>query len=187
MKRLLLGIFTVLLGTSGVAVAGTGSLNGFKSHFLPVLVRVNAKAKVVDASPAEKLPPQIERLMRNNLDEMIIKPANDKHGRPMASQFIINLVLQTTPTADGNYDAQFTYLSTAPVPPGSWYWVHIDGHRLALASQDTHRRGLRQRIHRVNPPPAFRSNRTPAYMRQMQRPATPPPARSLPPQSKGGR
>jgi hypothetical protein len=55
----------------------------------------------------------------------------------VASQFIINLGLQATPRPDGAFDAKFVYVSTSPVPPGSWYWLHIDGHRLALKSSDS--------------------------------------------------
>lgn len=131
----------ILVATTGVAMASSGSLSEFKPRFLPVLVQVDSHGKVTEASPANELPPHLRRLLRSNLDEMISKPATDKHGRPMASQVIINLVLKTTPNENGRYDAQFAYLSTAPVPSGSWYWVHIDGHRLALADRnDIHRR-----------------------------------------------
>jgi hypothetical protein len=56
-------------------------------------------------------------------------------GHPVSSQFVINLAMQATPRTDGKYDARFVYVSTSPVPSGSWYWVHQDGVRLALAPQ----------------------------------------------------
>ncbi|MGB3268863.1 MAG: hypothetical protein WBA65_02805 [Rhodanobacter sp.] len=125
---------TLLAGT-GPALASSASLNGFTPRVLPVLVQVNARGKVTDASPAMKLSPRLARLLRENLDEMISQPAVDRHGRPVSSQFVINLALQAASRAEGAYDARFAYVSASPVPAGSWYWVHIDGHRLALANQ----------------------------------------------------
>jgi hypothetical protein len=130
-----LALFT-LLATGGAATASTQSLNEFPSAIMPVLVQVDAQGRVTDASPATKLSPQLDRLLRSNLAEMVSKPATDRHGHPIASQVIINVALQTSPRAGGDYDANFAYVSTKPVPMGSWYWVHIDGHRLALANRD---------------------------------------------------
>ncbi len=115
------------------ALAESASLTEFTPRIFPVLVHVNAKGKVTEVSPSSRLAPKVERLLRQNLDELISKPATD-HGRPVASQFVINLALQATPRDEGDYFAQFTYVSSAPVPPGSWYWVKIDGYRLALAN-----------------------------------------------------
>jgi len=98
-------------------------------------VQVSAQGKVTSASPATTLSPRLDRLLRADLDEMIRQPAVDEHGRPVSSQFVINLALQAATRAQGGYDARFAYVSASPVPAGSWYWVHIDGHRLALASQ----------------------------------------------------
>ncbi|EIL94067.1 MULTISPECIES: hypothetical protein [Rhodanobacter] len=130
-------VFGALLACSGVAAAGSASLNEFPPKVMPVLVQVDSHGKVTSASPAIELSPKVNRLLRANLDEMITRPATDRHGRPVSSQFVINLALQASPLDNGNYSAQFTFLSTAPVPAGSWYWVHIDGHRLALAERDS--------------------------------------------------
>jgi hypothetical protein len=127
--------FAVLAACCSAAVAGSASLNQFKPHVLPVLVQVDSHGKVTGASPAMDLSPRLARLLRENLDEMISQPAIDKHGQPVSSQFVINLALQAASRAEGEYDARFAYVSASPVPAGSWYWVHIDGHRLALASQ----------------------------------------------------
>lgn len=149
MKRLyVMTLAGALCAATGMASAASGSfdsgsLNSFKSQFLPVLVQVNSAGKVTEASPAVTLPPAVARLLRQNLDELITGPANVK-GQPISSQFIMNMALQTTPREDGKYDARFAYISTSPVPSGSWYWVHIDGHRLALARQGS----LSDRQHR---------------------------------------
>lgn len=130
----------IALGAALAAIAGgalaasTGSLNEFPSKILPVLVYVNAQGKVTDASPAMRLPPALNRLLLANLSERITGPAI-VHGKPVPSQFVMNLALITTPRPGGDFDANFAYVSTSPVPPGSWYWVHIDGHRLALANR----------------------------------------------------
>ena len=136
-----------MLGSTGAIADDSMSLNQFPHKVEPVLVQVNAQGRVTQASPAYRLTPRFSRLLRANLDEMIRKPAVDKHGKPMPSQFIMNLAVRTEPRADGDYKAWFAYVSTKPVPPGSWYWVHLDGDRLALASQDMRfRRGMRPNL-----------------------------------------
>jgi hypothetical protein len=120
----------------GLAQDG-GSLNGFRNHAFPVLVRVNDRGKVTDVQPSVTLSPRTDRLLRANLGEMIAKPAMVK-GRPVSSIFVIQLALHTEKQSDGKYRAHFSYVSSIPVPPGSWYWVHINGHRLALVEDDGH-------------------------------------------------
>ena len=137
-------LFGMLSLAASAALASSGSLNEFRPKVLPVLVQVNAHGKVTDASPAMELSPRLRRLLLQNLNEMIVKPATE-HGRPISSQFVANLALQVTPRPEGDYDAQFAYVSSSPVPSGSWYWVHIDGHRLALASRNSFNRGMRLR------------------------------------------
>jgi len=134
MKRLCAFVVLGTLAAGQGAAATSMSINQFTPRILPVLVQVNSHGKVTDVSPAVQLTPRYERLLRQTLDEMITKPAND-HGRAVSSQFVMNLGLETSSRPDGNYDARFVYVSTSPVPPGSWYWVHIDGHRLALRSR----------------------------------------------------
>lgn len=147
-----LGAALAAIAGSALA-AGTGSLNEFPSKILPVLVHVNAQGKVTDASPAMRLPPALNRLLLANLNERITGPAI-VHGKPVPSQFVMNLALVATPRPGGDFDANFAYVSTSPVPPGSWYWVHIDGHRLALAN----RRGFPS----AQPGPRFQ-HRIPVY------------------------
>jgi len=152
-----------VLGSTGAIADDTMSLNQFPHRVEPVLVQVNAQGRVTEASPAYPLPPKVNRLLRANLDEMIRKPAVDKHGKPMSSQFIMNLALQATPRTGGDYDSHFIYVSAKPVPAGSWYWVHVDGYRLALANRDERFRNQRlpvdynrasyMRVYNRNTPP----------------------------------
>jgi hypothetical protein len=128
-------LFGILATQAGAAMAVSGSLNEFKPRVMPVLVHVNSKGKITDVSPSTQLSPVFNRLLLQNLDELITKPATTRKGRPIDSQFIINLALQVTPRKEGDYDAHFAYVSSLPVPSGSWYWVHINGHQLALANQ----------------------------------------------------
>lgn len=166
MRTQLLSLVAVaLLGSTGAAATDLMSLNQFPHRVEPVLVRVDASGKVTQASPAYELPPRVTRLLQDNLDEMIRKPATDKHGKPVPSQFIMNVALQAKPNGAGAYEAYFTYVSTKPVPPGSWYWVHLDGDRLALASQDMFPHGGRPSIpvlhYRDGYRPAYRGNSQP--------------------------
>jgi hypothetical protein len=118
---------------ASAAMADSWSLSPFPPKVLPVLVNVNASGKVTEASPAMELPPAFDRLMRENLDEMITGPAH-RHGRAVSSQFVLNLYLRAIPRKDGEYDVSFAYASTNPVPSGRWHWVSLDGRRLALAA-----------------------------------------------------
>lgn len=135
----------VLAAGGSAAMANSGSLNEFRPGIMPVLVHVDARGKVTEVSPSAELSPKISRLLRQNLDQMISKPATE-HGRPISSQFVVNLALQASPRQQGDYLAQFVYVSSSPVPNGSWYWVHIDGHRLALANRNDFNRQLRFRF-----------------------------------------
>lgn len=145
MKRLSMMMFaSVLTVGASAAMASSGSLNSFRPGVMPVLVHVDAKGKVTEVSPSAELSPKINRLLRLSLDEMISKPATE-HGRPISSQFVINLAMQASPRPEGDYLARFVYVSSSPVPNGSWYWVHIDGHRLALANRDDF--GRQSRLH----------------------------------------
>ncbi len=145
MKRLSMMMFAgVLTVGAGAAMASSGSLNEFRPGVMPVLVHVDAKGKVTEVSPSAELSPKVNRLLRQSLDEMISKPATE-HGRPVSSQFVINLAVQASPRQEGDYLARFVYVSSSPVPNGSWYWVHIDGHRLALANRNDF--GRQPRLH----------------------------------------
>jgi len=100
------------------ALATSMSINHFTPRVLPVLVQVDSHGKVTQVSPSVELTPRYDRLLRQSLDEMITRPAND-HGRPVASQFVINLGLETTQRPDGNYDARFVYVSIRVYLPGA--------------------------------------------------------------------
>lgn len=138
MKRLhVAAIFGLLSIAGGAAMASSGALSPFKPRILPVLVQVDSHGKITEISPAIELSPQVKRLLAQNLGEMITKPAFD-HGKPISSQFVVNLAVHATPRKEGDYDAQFAYVSTAPVPSGSWHWVDIEGRRFALAGPNSH-------------------------------------------------
>ncbi|WP_225578105.1 hypothetical protein [Rhodanobacter sp. 7MK24] len=144
MRTQLLSVAVVaLLGSTGAIANDSMSLNRFPHRVEPVLVRVDAHGKVTEASPAYELPPAMTRLLNANLDEMIHAPAIGKNGKPIPSQFVMNVALQAEPNGAGSYNAHFAYVSTKLVPPGSWYWVHLDGDRLALASRDRFPSGRR--------------------------------------------
>lgn len=133
-------LLALLFASTGAGAMTSQSLNGFTPKVLPVLVQVDSHGKVTGVSPSIELAPRFDRLLRQTVDQLIARPASD-HGRPVASQFVMNLTLRTSLRTDGAYDARFAYLSSVPVPSGSWYWVHVDGHRLALMSQGSARPG----------------------------------------------
>ncbi len=173
----------VALASCGIASAQFAagardpSLNASTPKVIPVLVNVDRAGKVTSVSSSTRLEPRYDRLLRSNLDEMITKPAMD-HGKPMSSQFVMNVALEVTPRPQGDYDARFVYVSANPVPPGSWYWNHIDGHRLALENrnQNWRQRGFDQRQPR---------DWQPSYRQNFQ-PAPTPPAPSAPTTAQSG-
>ncbi len=122
------------------ALAESASLDQPTLRFIPVLVQVNAVGKVVNVSPSADLPRSLDRVLRNNLDEMISGPAI-LNGKAVPSQLVVNLELQTTPQTEGKYSAQFAYVSSAPVPAGSWYWAHTSGRRPILTERRSQFRG----------------------------------------------
>lgn len=142
MKRLYaITLAGVLSAAAGVATAATGPIDSTspsaaKLQTISVLVHVNSAGKVTDISPATKLSASLTRLLRQNVTELVTGPAIEK-GRPIASQFVMNLTLQTTPRSNGQYDAKFAYVSTKSIPPGSWYWSNQDGRRLTLVNRAT--------------------------------------------------
>ncbi|GAB3783753.1 hypothetical protein [Dyella agri] len=158
-------IVGLLGGTSAVA-DDSMSLNQFPHRYEPVLLRVNAQGKVTDVSPAYSLSPKMTRLLNANLGEMIHAPATDKHGKPVSSQFVMNVALLAEPNGTGDYAAHFTYVSTRPVPPGNWYWVHLTGDRLALASQDMRFNNRRNYV----PMERYRDGYRPAYKGSFSQP-----------------
>lgn len=138
MKFTVFSMALCLAAFSQLALAQDGgSLNGFRNHAFPVLVRVNDQGRVTDVQPSVTLSPRTDRLLRANLSEMISKPAMNK-GRPVSSIFVIQLALHTEKQSDGRYRAHFSYVSSLPVPAGSWYWSRINGHRLALVEDTVH-------------------------------------------------
>lgn len=184
MNKLTLIVASTLLSFgASAAMAESMSLNQFTPRFMPVLVQVNALGKVTNVSPSVDLTPQMSRLLRSNLDELISGPATLK-GKPISSQFVINLTLNTKAREQGDYAAQFSYLSSSPVPSGSWYWVHIDGHRLALAERGNFNRNrVSHEAPAFQPQPRYVNHSTPAAMPPMQT-AAPAAAPSAPAPSK---
>lgn len=155
----------LLVGLAPLAHADSMSLNGFRNHALPVLVTVDSHGKVTAVSPAYPLRLPMQRLLRSTLRKMITGPAV-VHGKATASQAVINLAVDAVPQQDGKYKVSFSYVDAMPVPYGTWYWNHIDGHRLALVNDD----GMRWRpYHRFRPVPSPRR----AYPRRMFRPPMP--------------
>ncbi len=136
------GILALLVGMT-VARAADNSLSGFPHKTVPVLVKVDSHGKVTQISPAIELSPRYRSLIRQSIQEMITGPAI-YHGRAISSQLVMFLVSEARLREDGRYDVQFTSVKNQPVPAGSWFWLHDNGHRLALVSDsDRQNRHLR--------------------------------------------
>lgn len=135
MKRSVLLISAVLFFlASGVVSASSKDEQSGKSRVVTVLVNVDAQGKVSDVSSPYKLRPAFIRVIQNTLDKMITEPAIN-HGKPIPCQFVANLRMNLVPAANGNYGVSFTYISSKPLPSGSWYWVRTRDRRIALWNQ----------------------------------------------------
>lgn len=131
-------IASALAALAGTAMASSGSLVEFKPKVMPVVVQVDTQGKVTDIMPSEQLPPGLSRLLVEQLDSWIIKPAIVK-GRPVASRFIAEVAMRANPRKDGKYEASFVYVKGLPMPfGGSVHWNVIDGGlELALVSDQS--------------------------------------------------
>lgn len=137
--RIALG-FVLAMAVSGTALgqdvgqagADIGSV-GFRNHALPVLVRVDKQGRVTDMQPARRLRPNMRRLLRKTLDQMIVNPAT-RHGRAVSSQFVMQLAIDASKQPDGKYKVHFAYVSSMPVPLLPLHWIRTEGDRLALST-----------------------------------------------------
>jgi hypothetical protein len=136
MRTLLFPVLIAALLSSTSVVADGPTTLGYTNNrnIEPVLVRVNAQGKVTDVRPAYRLSPELKRLLLVNLTEMIHTPATDKDGKPMSTQFVINVALQYEPRSTGDYDVHFVYVSATPLPLGTWFWSRDPFGQLGLAS-----------------------------------------------------
>ncbi|HET7662071.1 MAG TPA: hypothetical protein VFK31_00390 [Rhodanobacteraceae bacterium] len=141
----------LLMGIAPLASADSMSLNRFRNHTLPVLVTVNSQGEVTRIQPAYEVPHAIMPLLKTTLNQLITGPSIHD-GKGISSQAVIQLAVEAVPQNDGKYKMHFVYVKAMPVPYGSWFWNHIDGHRLALQS-DT---GSTHRYHRHGMPRHFR-------------------------------
>lgn len=130
-------IASALAALAGTAMASSGSLVQFKPKVMPVVVQVDTQGKVTDIMPSEQLPPGLSRLLREQLDTWIVKPAVVK-GHPVSSRFIAEVAMRANRRKDGKYEASFVYVKSLPMPfGGSVHWNVIDGGlELALVSDD---------------------------------------------------
>ncbi|MGB8635505.1 MAG: hypothetical protein WCD66_02355 [Rhodanobacteraceae bacterium] len=155
------GMLALLFGVT-VARAADDSLSSFPHKSVPVLVKVDSHGKVTQISPAIELSPRYRSLIRQSIQEMITGPAT-YHGRVIPSQLVMFLAAESRTREDGRYDVRFTSVKNQPVPAGSWFWLHDNGHRLALVSdsdrQDGHSRNSRM-LHGLHSRPSYPNQST---------------------------
>ena len=138
MKRLSTLVLLATMTATGSAL-GAGSMSHrleTDQTVIPVLVQVNAHGKVTRVSPSAQLAPRYQRLLRDNIEQLVVGPARS-NNQAVSSQFVMNVTLKSMPRDDGKYDAHFAYVSARPVPLVPMHWVNIDGRRLELARRTT--------------------------------------------------
>lgn len=136
-RRIVLTLALFLCTAAGAASVSAKEDTPTDSRVMPVLVDVNTKGEVTEVTPAYKLRPPLERLLRDTVQKVVTKPALE-HGKPVSCQFVLNLEMITTARDDGKYGLKLKYISRQALPPGGWYWVRTSEpghHNLALASK----------------------------------------------------
>ena len=120
---------------AGTAMASSGSLVEFKPQVMPVVVQVNAEGQVTDILPSEQLTSLWKKMLIKQINAWIVSPAIVK-DHPVASRFIIEVAMQAKPRPDGDFDANFVYVKSLPMPAaGAVHWNVINGGlELALVS-----------------------------------------------------
>jgi hypothetical protein len=133
--------FSVIVTLAAVLVLASGFKPAFSKgsndkglRIIPVIVHVDSKGKVTEAKPAYELRPAFVRAIRQTLDQMITKPAR-RNGKPIRSQLVVTLGMQIVKTANGKSSVSFRYISSKPLPDGSWFWTHTSDNKLALSNQ----------------------------------------------------
>lgn len=133
-KHLFAAALVGLLFVAGNAMAAdTTTASQSNTRIVPVLVAVDSHGNITEMDPAPQLTPGLRHLLRQTLDQMINQPAHDTNGKPIPSQFVINLSMQATQLANGQYKAKFTYVSMQKVGIGNWHWSHSGHMRQKLA------------------------------------------------------
>lgn len=125
MKRILTAMIAAALlvaggAASALAQASTGASadqSADQGTSMGVVVNVDVHGRVTQARHAQKLPDNVEKLLRKTLDQWITKPAI-VNGRRVDSQVFFTVVLRSEKQPDGNYVAKFDYVSSQPVPSG---------------------------------------------------------------------
>lgn len=138
MSRVLSSLIATFLLTAAHGAAFAESPAETKSpaaqQVLPVLVKVSTQGKITDVRPASRLPTQMDRLLRANLEELLARDGKSKFTE--SDQFVANMALDAVPTTDGKQSVKFSLISSQPVPSGAWAWTRVDNRRLVLVNQD---------------------------------------------------
>lgn len=132
-------VLVVAAGSTWARTRGGYAIDGGDPahNVVPVLVSVDNAGKITDMSTPEKLRPDISRLLRQSLDQLVTGPAYDKQGHGVASQAIFNMGVKSTTRDDGKVDMRFVYVSAKSVPLGHYRWVfHNDRYSLANSDLD---------------------------------------------------
>jgi hypothetical protein len=148
-------VLGLLIGAAATAQAGNGPTQANRTttknqKVLPVLVKVSSSGKITRVDPAYTLRAgAVRELLRSTLEKIVTGPAHYK-GKAVASQMVINMAVNKTPSADGSYAVSFHYVSAQPVPAGHWGWSKRDPRRrrplqlVNLDMQNLNRRAAQQ-------------------------------------------
>lgn len=128
------------------------STSSTKPGVISALVTVNKQGKVTDVSTPMPLAPAFDRLLRQNISELIAAPAH-KDGKPITSQLVLKMSLDTTQRPDGNYDTKFIAIDSQSIPSGTWYWRLTDGNRYVLVDRNNLQQNYQMPAAEVRTPP----------------------------------
>lgn len=156
MKRIALSVLFAALATASVGASAQMALpEGItiapvSADLVPVLVKVNKHGEVTSVSAPIRLGASWSRLLRENIGEMVTAPAM-RDGKPVNSQVIFMVALNTAERTDGNYDASFTAREIRAAPSGNFSWKIQDG-RYSLVDYNSINQARRLDLPSTAPP-----------------------------------
>ncbi len=136
MHRMTARLFSaaLLVGLAGNASATEFAVAKYEEGIIPVLVNVNKAGEVTSVTPAQKMKPSWNRMMRDTIKQIVTAPATDEQGHAIASQIVMRMKLESTPDSDkGQYSLHFVPVEVVSVPAGVWSW-RVSGTTYALSN-----------------------------------------------------
>lgn len=153
------GVLFACTGAASAVHSQTTETSSDQPAPMSVVVSVSDQGHVTKIKYAEKLPDSVAKLLKTTISKWVTKPAV-ANGRHVESQVLMTVELHTKPTADGQKEVYFSYISSEAIRRNS-DWKLVDGHVIYTGREYVRERGG------IDPP---------RWENQQSAPPPPPPA-----------